>query len=49
MSRVLLVLALVCAVILLLLGFGVFHADDSNLFGWAGLTLALWIGSELVP
>lgn len=48
-SKLLQVLALLCAVILLLLGFDVFHADDPHLFGWVGATLALSIGSLLVP
>lgn len=49
MKTALVVAALVCAVILLLLGFDVFHADDPHLFGWVGATLAFYLGSLLVP
>lgn len=49
MKTVLVILALACAIVLALLGFEVVTADEPRLFGWLGLTLALWIGSTLVP
>lgn len=49
MKTVLVVAALVCAIILTLLGADVFHADDPHLFAWAGASLAFFFGSLLVP
>lgn len=48
-SRVLVALALLCAFVLMLLGFEVFHADDPHLFGWLGLALTFGYGAKLVP
>lgn len=49
MNTILLVLALVAALILTLLGFDILIKPDGDphLFGWTGVTLALYLGSLL--
>lgn len=49
MNTILLVLSLLAAVVLTLLGFEwlIKPDGDPHLFGWVGVTLALYIGSHL--
>lgn len=49
MSRVLIVAALIAAVVLTLLGFGIVTATDPHLFGWVGLTFGFYVAADLVP
>lgn len=47
MKTLLVIAALVCAIILTLIGFGWVGADDPRVFGWLGLTLAFFIAAHL--
>lgn len=50
MSRVLVIIALVLALIAALLGFDVFSTDgDPHVLGWVAASLAAYFGSLLVP
>lgn len=46
MALVLLVLALICEVIAMLLGFAIF--GGSHVLGWVALGLVFWIGAVIV-
>lgn len=50
MSRVLIVLALVCAIIATLLGFEVVTTSgDPHVLGWLSLAFAIYVADDLIP